>query len=151
MAGMTSTAPGRPANLLHAVLVFAVAAAVLILADLLLRLLPFGAIARRIQRTLPDAPSPAEPDLTVRRVKWAVCAARRRLPWIACLATAIAANRLLAWRGIASKLWLGVRPGDEAAIAAHAWLEAEGCVVTGGSEKKTFHPLHALVTSRATP
>jgi hypothetical protein len=147
MAEPTSVAPLRPTNLLHALLEAAVAAVVLLAVDLVLRVMPFNAIARRIDRPLRRPPSPTA-ILTARRVAWSVDAARRRLPWIACLATAIAANRLLAWRGVPSELWLGVRPGEEASIAAHAWLEAEGVVVTGGAEKKAFHPLHALVTAR---
>src|SRR5688572_20415399 len=99
MAETTSAAPLRPANLLHAVLEAAAAAVVLIAADVLLRVLPFNAIARRIARPLRRTSSPAA-ALVARRVAWSVDAARRRLPWIACLATAIAANRLLAWRGV---------------------------------------------------
>lgn len=148
MPSVVSVAPARPANLLHALLEVAIAAAVLIVADALVRFLPFGMIAGRIERPVRSRGTPA--DAAIRRVTWSVGAAQRRLRWIPCLATAIAANRLLAWRGIASKIWLGVRAGEATTFAAHAWLEADGHVVTGGGEKSSFHPLHALVTSHAT-
>jgi Transglutaminase-like superfamily len=147
MPDQTSIAAARPASLLTAVSELAVAAIVLVAADVVVRIVPFRVIARRVQRTLHRSPSST--DAAIARVKWAVCAAHRRLRWIPCLATAVAANRLLAWRGVASKIWLGVNTSEETTMAAHAWLEAEGCVVTGGAEKKKFHPLHALVTSRA--
>ena len=145
----TPGTPGRPANLLHALLAAGFAALVLIVADLLVRLVPFRAIARRIAVTLRRTASDAS---AVRRVEWAVAAARARIPWtIPCLAAAIAANRLLAWRGIASELWLGVRPRAQMSVDAHAWLIAEGRVVTGGAEKKLYQPLHAIVTRPAPP
>lgn len=130
----------------HAVFEAATAAAALLVAYVLVRVMPFRMIAARIERDLRGTPSPS-PVEDVRRVQWAVAAAHRRLPWIPCLATAFAANRLLARRGVASKVWLGVRPDEDAGFAAHAWLEAEGRVVTGGREKKTYQPLRALVTS----
>jgi hypothetical protein len=139
--------PARPANAVHAAFEAASAAAALLVADVLVRVMPFRRIAARIERDLGGTPPPS-PIGVVRRVQWAVAAAHRRLPWIPCLATAVAANRLLARRGVASTLWLGVRPDGDAGFAAHAWLEAESCVVTGGREKKTFQPLRALVTSR---
>jgi hypothetical protein len=143
----TTGASGRPANVLHALLAAGLAALVLVVADLLVHLLPFRAIARRIDVTLDRNASDTS---SVRRVAWAIAAARTRLPWtIPCLASAIAANRLLAWRGIASELWLGVRPSAAMSIDAHAWLIAEGHVVTGGAEKKLYQPLHAIVTRPA--
>ena len=141
-------APARPANLLQALVAAAAAALTLVLADLLVRLVPFRVIARHIDSTLTHAG--AEGDGAVRRVEWAVAAARRRLPWtIPCLAAAVAANRLLAWRGIASELWLGVRQGSDTSVDAHAWVIAEGRVVTGGAEQKLYQPLHAIVTRPA--
>jgi hypothetical protein len=141
----TRTAPARPANLLQAVAELAVAACALAIADVAIRVVPFRLIARRIQGPLRRASGDAS---AVRRVRWAVDAAHRRLPWsVPCLATALAANRLLAHRGIASELWLGVRPGTETTVDAHAWLIADGCVVTGAAGKDDFRPLHALITA----
>lgn len=138
-----------PSNRLQAAFEAAAAAAALLIAYVLVRVMPFRLIATRIERDLHKTPPPS-PSAVVRRVQWAVTAAHKRLPWIPCLATAFAANRLLARRGVASQLWLGVRPNEEDGFAAHAWLEAEGCVVTGGREKKTYQPLRALVTAATT-
>ncbi|HKO01340.1 MAG TPA: lasso peptide biosynthesis B2 protein [Thermoanaerobaculia bacterium] len=135
----------RPANLLHAIGAAAVAAVALGIADLLVRTVPFRFIARRVEGPLRRERSDAT---AVRRVKWAIDAAHRRLPWnVPCLATAIAANRLLARRGIPSELWLGVKTSEQSPIDAHAWLVADGCVVTGAAGRDAFRPLHALVTA----
>lgn len=148
MSDPTSAAPARPANLLQALLEVGVALSALVVADLFVRFVPFDAIARRIDATLHRARS--GDGVSVRRVQWAISAAHRRLPWtVPCLATAIAANRLLARRGIASELWLGVRANAQMPVDAHAWLIAEGCVVTGRAEKNSYQPLHALITRPA--
>lgn len=143
---MTRAAPARPDSVLHAALSVAHAALVLLACDLVVRIVPFGAIARRIAR---PASTKAPRDFTVRRVQWAVDAAHRRMRWIPCLATAIAANRLLARRGVGSELWLGVKTDEATTMAAHAWLIADGRVVTGGAEKKAYQPLHSIVTPAA--
>jgi hypothetical protein len=140
-----SAVAARPASLLQATAAAGVAVVALILADLAVRFVPFAVIARRIEGPLRQV-SPDDP-IAVGRVKWAIDAAHRRLPWnVRCLATAIAANRLLARRGIPSELWLGVRNSMPAPIDAHAWLVAGGQVVTGEAEQTTFQPLHALMT-----
>lgn len=140
-----TAAPARPANLLHAIGAAAVAALALVVADLFVRVVPFRLIARRIEGPLRRQRSDVN---AVRRVKWAIDAAHRRLPWnVPCLATAIAANRLLARRDIPSELWLGVKTSEASPIDAHAWLVADGCVVTGGAGRDAFRPLHAIVTA----
>jgi len=132
--------PMHPGKLFDA----AVAALTLIAADVVVRFMPFAAITRRIERP-PRRRPPADAAAAVRRVTWAVDAAHRRLRWIPCFAVAIAANRLLAWRGIASELWLGVRSHP---IGAHAWVVAEGRVVAGEAEDASYEPFHVLVTPR---
>lgn len=148
------TEPARPASLLRAMFEVARAAVALIAADIAIRTRPFRAIVQRIESPLERAASRDAQDVAIRRITWAIAAAHRRLPWnVACLATAFAANRLLARRGVGSELWLGVRaneqPNDESPMLAHAWLEADGHVVTGASEKSRFAPLRALVTHAA--
>jgi hypothetical protein len=146
---LSAVPPQRPANVLTALTEAGVAALALLLADLAVRSLPFRMIARHIDATLPHTSTPQ--GNVIDRVAWAIAAARRRVPWtIPCLAAAIAANRLLARRGIASELWLGVRPNRQIRIDAHAWLVADGRVVTGGAEKASYQPLHAIATRGAT-
>jgi hypothetical protein len=92
--------------------------------------------------TLPtDAPHPNDAP-SVRRVVWAVAAASRRLfsdrP---CLPTALAARYLLARRGVATELRIGVTR-DANGLDAHAWLERHGDVLIGGRDPSThYRPL----------
>jgi hypothetical protein len=126
----------------------ALAAAVLVVVDCAIRIVPFTLIAKRIRAGLRWTASPAQAFIAAGRVGWALAAAKRRIPWtVPCLALAVAANRLLARRGVPSELWLGVRPAGTATIDAHAWLIAEGIVVTGSVGKPQYTPLHSLVTA----
>lgn len=126
----------------------ALAMMVLVVADGLVRLLPFGIIARRIERGLRHAAPESSLGFRAGRVRWAIAAAQRRVPWnIPCLATAVAANRLLAWRGVPSELWFGVRASGDTAVDAHAWLVAAGRVVAGTTAKRDYEPLRGLITS----
>ena len=137
----------RPRSLFLRVYHAAIAAAVLVVVDWAIRILPFDVIAKRIRAELRWRASPADADVASPQVKWALSAAERRIPWtVPCLAQAVAANRLLAWRGVPSEVWLGVRPAGTATIDAHAWLVAGGTVVTGSAGKPQYTPLHSLVT-----
>jgi hypothetical protein len=51
-----------------------------------------------------------------------------------CLPTALVAQWMLRRRGVPSRLCLGVRR-DQSTLAAHAWLEINGDVVFGASDK----------------
>ena len=118
----------------------------LIIADVAVRFMPFGVIVKRVRSELRKVPAD-DASIAIKQVKWAIGAAQRRIPWtIPCLATAIAANRLLARRGIPSEIRLGVRTGVHASIDAHAWLVANGVFVTGAREMPQFEPLYALAT-----
>ena len=122
------------------------AAITLVVADAVIRVLPFAAVARRIRREMSWRASPAESASSVKHVRWAIAAARRRLPWtIRCLAEAVAANRMLASRGVPSELWLGVQP-KPGGTDAHAWLVAGGCTVTGRAGRDRYVPITALKT-----
>jgi hypothetical protein len=122
------------------------AAITLVIADAVIRVLPFAAVARRIRREISWLAPPGESAAAVKRVRWAISAAGRRLPWtIRCLAEAVAANRLLASHGVPSELWLGVQP-KAAGTDAHAWLVADGCTVTGRGARDRYHPLTSLRT-----
>jgi hypothetical protein len=74
------------------------------------------------------------------RVAWAVGAVSRRLPGTSCLASALAAQRLLSVRGRASDLHIGVAK-QEKKFAAHAWLVSEGRIVIGDSDGDTYELL----------
>lgn len=73
------------------------------------------------------------------QVAWAVELAARYLPGHArCLPQALAGQRLLARRGIASTLCIGLARDPDKQIAAHAWLRAGGYVVLGGPDVSHF-------------
>lgn len=102
-------------------------------------LVPFHRIAPGLgapQRETPPAIATAQRAVAV-EVSWAVQAVARHSPVaFVCLPQAIAAQRMLRRRGIASTLYLGVAP-DRAAPAllqAHAWLRAGDKIVTGEHE-----------------
>lgn len=55
-------------------------------------------------------------------------------PSAQCLARAIGAQCLLRRAGREARLRIGVGFDDTRTFQAHAWLESEGIIVTGGSE-----------------
>lgn len=62
-----------------------------------------------------------------------VSLAGRRSPWrTTCLRQALALWFLLALRGVATELRLGVEKSIEGDFAAHAWVEHDGRVLIGG-------------------
>jgi hypothetical protein len=82
------------------------------------------------------------------RVVWAVAMADRIVPRTTCLVRALAAQALLARRGHASQLRLGVTRGSGRAFEAHAWLERDGRVLIGGPVEARYVPLPALDAPR---
>jgi hypothetical protein len=80
----------------------------------------------------------------VERIVWAVGAAGRLVPRTTCLARALAAQALLARRGHASELRLGVAGGAGRVFEAHAWLERDGRVLIGGPVDERYVPLPAV-------
>lgn len=67
-----------------------------------------------------------------RAIGWAVRGAARFAPFKAlCLQQAVAAQAMLARRGIGSVLHYGVGRDEDGALVAHAWIEAAGVALTG--------------------
>jgi hypothetical protein len=136
----------RPTGL-QAIAEVVAAAAALVVAQIALKTIPFARIAREVERPLDFQTGAATERAAVSRIGWAIGVARRRLPWRpACLCAAVAASRLLARQGVPSEIWIGARESDEEPFAAHAWLIANGRVVTGGTEKPNCRPIHTLAT-----
>jgi hypothetical protein len=65
------------------------------------------------------------------RIARAVAIASRLVPGASCLTQALAALRILRWRGEDAKLCVGMRRGSTGQLEAHAWLEHEGGVLIG--------------------
>jgi hypothetical protein len=105
----------------------------------------------------PTETTGAPTDAEERRLMAAVEAVSRRLlPTRPCLTQALTARLLLGRRGARpTELRIGVAPGSDGQIKAHAWLERDGTVLTGGRaspavyvpltssrENETRGPLH---------
>ena len=110
---------------------------------------PFEETARVLNRPLPSIQAPTDPERIVRRVRGALGSIRRRVPWKpTCLVRAVAANRVLARRMVASNLVLSVTPASGKTVDAHAWLEAGELVVTGLGEKVKYVPIYTFSNAR---
>lgn len=114
-----------------------------LLASAFLRLLAVDLALRtagftRTRRWLVDAGAARSPEAAgtdrwaeVERVAWAVgVAASHHLYPMRCLARSLAIEALLARRGIAGELRIGVRKDEAGAFRAHAWIEYQGRAVT---------------------
>jgi hypothetical protein len=121
---MTRLSRLTPAN----VWAFLRAWAVLLAADLGLRLLPF----RRLESLLTPRPRGEEDEGAVGRLVWATAAAaRHHLYPMRCLPRALCLRWLLGRHGIRADLRIGVAR-HEARLDAHAWVEREGRPVGEG-------------------
>jgi Transglutaminase-like superfamily len=117
------------------------ASVLLSLAELAAHTLPFHRIirlARLLRTNAVLSPKPVD-TAPVRRVRWAVRTATRHLPWrCQCLAQALTAHTMLARRGAASTLYIGVRLGEQRGLSSHAWLRCGSIYVTGAPEHQRF-------------
>jgi hypothetical protein len=117
-------------------LLLAEALAALALASLAIGLLPFRRVAAAASGPVrgPERPDSA----TVGRVRWAVQAWARRVPWrTVCFQRGLALHWMLRRRGIPSVLLYGAkRDGD--GLAAHVWVDVDGETVIGGEEAPGF-------------
>jgi hypothetical protein len=75
---------------------------------------------------------------SAKKVSLKVRAVSQYVPAATCLAQALTLQALLSREGIHSDLAIGVARGDEAGIAAHAWLEIDGMAIIGGEERERF-------------
>lgn len=112
----------------------------------LIHLTPFRRLAPKLGRQQMETAAkdlPAKREVAV-EVSWAVQAAARHVPLgFVCLPQAIAAQRMLRRRGIATTLYLGIAPDNarHEAITAHAWLRAGDKIVTGEVEARRHRVL----------
>ncbi|MDN5939475.1 MAG: lasso peptide biosynthesis B2 protein [Salinisphaera sp.] len=102
---------------------------------LLLALLPFRRIARRLERPRTGGCQPARAAADSGRAQdigWAIAAAARNGPWpMHCLPQALAATAMLRARAIPATLYIGANPSQQG-FAGHAWVVAAGVYVCGG-------------------
>ncbi len=70
--------------------------------------------------------------LPAERIAWAICAVSRYLPGArSCLVQSLAAQAMLARRGFASRLRIGVAKDENRRLRAHAWVECDGKILIG--------------------
>ena len=106
-----------------------------------LRLLPFHTLFAHLSRRYPAGRRVADlhqPE--VRRVVRQVEAASKLIPGSKCLGIALAVKTLLARRGYALRLRIGLARAETGGERSyHAWLESGELVVVGGSESPSVY------------
>jgi hypothetical protein len=118
------------------------AMATLAFCQLALRFLKFERLQAWAGRVVPRSDPGATP---IESSSWAVHAAARRMPWVTCLGRALALQRMLAQRGQASELRVGVAKAGQD-FSAHAWLVAGGRVLIGDEELGRYTTLTSWKT-----
>jgi len=87
--------------------------------------------ARQFSQPRPSAT--LRDGVIAQRVAFAIPRVAARLPWRAdCFIQAMAAQRWLQRKGIASALMIGTRKNEHGAFQAHAWLTCNEQIITGG-------------------
>ena len=112
----------------------------LALSWIVIAILPFRYVGRLSSRPIGRAePSGEERTLIVRRVRWAVRALARRVPWRAlCFEQGLAAQLMLRRRGIRSVLYFGAAASKPKGLAAHVWVCDGDVDVVGGESASEF-------------
>ena len=125
----------------------------LILASAAITLLPFRSVGRLASvRTREAELQPEDRARVIKRVRWAVIACARRLPWRAmCFEQGFAAQRMLRRRGIASVLYFGASPDDQKGLAAHVWVRDGDIDVVGCDLAPQFALLARFPRSESSP
>lgn len=125
--------------------------ATLVAASVAIKLLPFRRVAAAASRPRRGAGVRVD-DARLRKLRWAVEAWGRRVPWRAvCFQRGLALHSLLRRRGIDSRLHYGVSPVGEGGLSAHVWISVEGRDWLGGEEAAQFALLATFPDERAEP
>jgi hypothetical protein len=100
-----------------------------------LYLLPFQAVYQQIMKVaslLAQINAKAVKQIEIARLRWAIEAVSRRLPYPPkCLARALTMQVLLRWQGYPNQIQIGVAKNQSGQLEAHAWVESNGKVVIG--------------------
>jgi len=107
-----------------------------------LRMFDYPRTLNAMRRFVQGRGSAAAPEIQVERVTRLVgVAARHGACRANCLCLALAVWWLLARRGVETNLRIGVRK-DETGFSAHAWVERDGVVLTGGAvARERYQPM----------
>jgi hypothetical protein len=127
------------------------ALASLVWASLAIALLPFRKVAG-VASQAPVRPIASLDAGLPRRIRWAVDAWGRRVPWRAvCFQRGLAAHRMLRRRGYGSILHYGVAQQETKGLSAHVWVSLDGRPVIGGEEASGFTCLATFPEQRSDP
>lgn len=92
----------------------------------------------------PEPPQQQKRLTDVCRIRWALLACSRRVPWRAnCFEQGLAAQLMLRRRGIPSVLYYGAAPDDRRGLSAHVWVRDGEIDVVGGE----FASLYATLAT----
>jgi hypothetical protein len=112
----------------------------LAVAGLAIAVLPFRNIGLLAARPIRRPKPPDQVRLTkVGRIRWAIVAAARRVPWRAvCFQQGLAAQFMLRRRGIPSVLYYGAAQDDRSGLSTHVWVRDGDVDVVGGAIANGF-------------
>lgn len=108
-------------------------------ASLAIRLLPFRKVVSAATRGAERDEGSAASQDEIARIRWAVEACARRLPWkVVCFQKGVAMQTLLRRRGIATSLHYGVAQDQERGLSAHVWVTHGGEAIIGGDRAPEY-------------
>jgi Transglutaminase-like superfamily len=112
----------------------------LAIAGFAIAVLPFRQVGRLAARpTRRSEPPPQVRLRDVKRIRWSIIVATRRLPWRAmCFQQGLAAQFMLRRRGVPSVLCYGAAPNDGSGLSAHVWVRDGDVDVIGGDIAHRF-------------
>lgn len=96
--------------------------------------LPFRTLLRIITFLTRVRPTERPTEVSAQDLAWAVKAASRYVPKPTCLTQAMALNVLLARRGHAGDIKIGVAKDPDGGLKSHAWVEHDGRIILGEVE-----------------
>ena len=117
-----------------------------------LRVLPFNTLIEKLdQHRAPDS-APVAGSCTAERFAYCVELASRFYPFQpTCLKKALVLYALLTRKGLHAELWIGAaksKTQQGSVLDYHAWLEHEGKVILGGSNREQYIPLYCFNRSQ---
>jgi Transglutaminase-like superfamily len=106
----------------------------LAIAGFAIAVLPFRNIGLLAARPIRRPKPPDHVRLTkVGRIRWAIVAAAKRVPWRAvCFQQGLAAQFMLRRHGIPSVLYYGAAQDDRSGLSTHVWVRDGDLDVVGG-------------------
>lgn len=122
-----------------AILLFVQAWICIAIARCMLVFMPFRKIAPLLGKSVDDDYTRgARASHRLKRIRTAITRAAAWSPWRAkCFEQALAGKIMLTCRNMSCIVFFGInKVGDE--LQAHAWLESDGVIITGGKEADQF-------------